>query len=131
MAISRPWATPEDVKAYTEYPSVKARDNSKLTVDISRAEQYIISFTNNKFDSDELTTVPDSLRTATILVAEAYAYNACLSSNEMKSESFDDYSYTMADVKPIDISALDIASLLEEFTVSEARRGVTLRMRAL
>ena len=41
----RPWATPAEVKAYTEYPSVSSRDNNKLTVDITRAEQYVISFT--------------------------------------------------------------------------------------
>ena len=131
MAITRPWVSPEDVKAYTEYPSVQKRADSKLKIDISRAEQYIISFTNNSFDADELTETPEAVKTAVILVAEAYAYNATISANEMKSESFDDYSYTMADVTPIDISALDIAALLEDYTNPEARRGVTMRMRAL
>lgn len=42
----RPWATPEDVKNYTEYPSVKKRSDSKIAVDITRAEQYIISYTS-------------------------------------------------------------------------------------
>ena len=131
MAITRPWVSPEDVKAYTEYPSVQKRADSKLKIDISRAEQYIISFTNNAFDADELTETPEAVKTAVILVAEAYAYNATISANEMKSESFDDYSYTMADVTPIDISALDIAALLEGYTNPEARRGVSMRMRAL
>ena len=46
----RPWATPEEVKEYTDYPSVKKRDDAKLKIDITRAEQYVISYTNNKFE---------------------------------------------------------------------------------
>lgn len=131
MAAPRPWATPAEVKAYTEYPSVKKRANAKLTTDISRAEQYVISFTNNHFDSDKFTEIPQAVKTAVILIAEAYAYNACIASKEMKSETFDDYSYTTADTNPIDIPRLDISSLLEEYSVKEARNGVTMRMRKL
>lgn len=125
----RPWATPEEVKEYTDYPSVKKRDDTKLKIDITRAEQYVISYTNNKFEDYE--TVPEQVKTAVILVAEAFAYNTALTSREMKSEQFDDYSYTVSDAGPIDISGLGLGSLLEDFCVSEAKRGVTLRMRAL
>jgi len=129
MVLQRPWVQPSEVKTYTEYPSVKSRDDAKVAVDISRAEQYIIAFTNNDFIECE--EIPAGVKTAVILVAEAYGYNACLAAREMKSEQFDDYSYTAADAEPIDIGALDIASLLEEFTVKKARNGVTLRMRKL
>lgn len=125
----RPWATPEDVKNYTEYPSVKKRSDSKIAVDITRAEQYIISYTNNTFEDCE--EIPTQVKTAVILVAEAYGYNTALTSREMKSEQFDDYSYTVADAEPIDILGLDLASLLEEYCNAEANSGVTLRMRAL
>lgn len=125
----RPWATPEEVKEYTDYPYVKKRDDAKLKIDITRAEQYVISYTNNKFEDYE--TVPEQVKTAVILVAEAFAYNTALTSREMKSEQFDDYSYTVSDAGPIDISGLGLGSLLEDFCVSEAKRGVTLRMRAL
>lgn len=129
MVVQRPWVQPSEVKTYTEYPSVKSRDDAKVAVDISRAEQYIIAFTNNDFSECE--EIPEGVKTAVILVAEAYGYNACLAAREMKSEQFDDYSYTAADAEPIDIGALDIASLLEEFAVKKARNGVTLRMRKL
>ena len=102
---------------------------AKLKIDITRAEQYVISYTNNKFEDYE--TVPEQVKTAVILVAEAFAYNTALTSREMKSEQFDDYSYTISDAGPIDISGLGLGSLLEDFCVSEAKRGVTLRMRAL
>lgn len=125
----RPWVGPLEVKTYSEYPSVQSRDDQKIAVDISRAEQYVISFTNNDFSDYE--EIPEAVKTAVILVAEAYAYNACLSAREKKSEQFDDYSYTMADSQPIDIGQLDISSLLEEFSKEKPRNGVNLRMRKL
>ena len=132
MAVQRPWVTPSEVKTYSEYPAVQSRADAKLQVDISRAEQYVISYTNNKFDSEDLTEIPSAVKTAVILVAEAYAYNATLSgTDKKKSETFDDYSYTLADAKPIDIPALDIAALLDDFAVAEARNGITMRMRKL
>lgn len=127
--VSRPWVTPQEVKDYTEYPSVKSRTEARLAVDIARAEQYVIAYTNNKFEDVE--EIPQGVKTAVILVAEAYAYNACIAAREMKSEQFDDYSYTAADTAIIDIDALDIAPLLEEFAVEKPRNGVTLRMRKL
>lgn len=126
---NRPWATSEDVKNYTEYPSVKKRDDSKIAVDIKRAEQYIISYTNNAFRNS--VEIPEPVKTAVILVAEAYAYNTTLTSREMKSEQFDDYSYTVADAEPIDLAGLDLASLLEDYCKAEEKSGITLRMRAL
>ena len=53
MAVSRPWVTPKDVKDYTEQEDVKNRPDEKLAFDITRAEQKIISITNNRFDSEE------------------------------------------------------------------------------
>lgn len=127
--VARPWVQPSEVKSYTEYPSVKTRNDAKLAVDITRAEQYVISFTNNDFADRE--EIPANVKTAIILVAEAYGYNACIASKEMKSEQFDDYSYTAADTQAIDIETLDIAPLLEEFIKEKTRNGVTLRMRKL
>lgn len=129
---NRPWVAPQEVKDYTEYPSVAKRADAKLSVDIARAEQYVISFTNNKFEDEEkYPTVPDRVKTAVILVAEAYAFNACVAAREMKSEQFDDYSYTTADAQLIDIPSLDIAPLLEDYIIEETRNGITLRMRKL
>lgn len=127
--VNRPWVMPQEVKEYTEYPSVQSRTEAKLAVDIARAEQYVIAFTNNKFEDVE--EIPQSVKTAVILVAEAYAYNACIAAREMKSEQFDDYSYTAADAVAIDLDALDIAPLLEDYAVEKPRNGVTLRMRKL
>lgn len=123
----RPWVTPQEVKDYTEYPSVQKRAEAKLITDISRAEQYVISYTNNDFSDGKL---PEAAKTAVILVAEAYAFNACIAAKELKSETFDDYSYTV-ETRTIDVDALDLKPLLDEYTTVKSRSGVTMRLRKL
>lgn len=128
----RPWAVPADVTSYTDYTQVKERAEAKLQVDISRAEQYVISYTNNDFSDVE--AIPDPVKTAVILLAEAYAYNACADvrsgGRRMKSESFDDYSYSSDDAY-ISIDDLDVKILLDPYIKAVARKGVTMRMRRL
>ena len=129
---NRPWITPDDVIAYTDYKQVKERSAEKLLFDISRAEQYIISYTNNDFSDYEV--IPEPVRTAAILLAEAYAYNACADARSggrrMKSESFGDYSYSSDDAY-MNIDDLDVKILLDQYIKVAARNGVTLRMRKL
>lgn len=129
---NRPWVTPAEVIAYSDYTQVCNRTESKLQVDISRAEQYVISYTNNDFaDADE---IPEAVKTAVILLAEAYAYNACADARSggrrMKSEAFDDYSYTSDDAY-ISIDSLDVKILLDPYVKVTAKSGVTMRMRKL
>lgn len=128
--MQRPWVTPEEVKAYTEYKSVKERSDDKLKVDISRAEQYVIGYTNNSFEDIEET--PENVRIAVILIAEMYAASAGSAAEGFglyKSESFDDYSYT-AEETTGKIDNLTIGPLLEEYCIAEPRRAVTLKARA-
>ncbi|MCD7774419.1 MAG: DUF3199 family protein [Clostridiales bacterium] len=128
----RPWVSPLDIKEYTEYKQVKSRRNKSICIDIARAEQYVVSYTNNDFSEYE--ELPNDVKTAVILLAEAYAYNSCADSNSggrrMKSESFDDYSYS-SDSAYIDLDELDVKVLLEPYVKVSARNGVTMRMRKL
>ena len=39
--VERPWVTPEELKEYTEFEEVKNRADSKLKIDISRAESWV------------------------------------------------------------------------------------------
>lgn len=130
----RPWVSPEEIREYTDRQSVKDRTDAKLEIDISRAEQYVISYTRCKFDdSEKYPTIPESVKTAVILLAETYAANAAnlgTGAGIYKSESFDDYSYTTADTSYI-IGNLDLGPLLDEFIQSEAKSTVTMRMRKL
>lgn len=128
----RPWVTPAEVIAYSDYKQVQERTEMKLKVDISRAEQYVIAYTNNDFIDVEV--VPEPVKTAVILLAEAYAYNACADvrsgGRRMKSESFDDYSYSSDDAY-ISIEDLDVKVLLDPYVKVAARDGITMRLRKL
>lgn len=124
----RPWVTPQEVKDYSEIPAVQQRNDTRLAVDIARAEQYVITYTHNSFkDAEE---VPEPVKTAVLLLAEAYGHNAAIAAKEVKSETFDDYSYT-TESSQISIEALDLAALLDTYVINEPRNGVTLRMRRL
>ena len=132
---TRPWVTPQEVRDYTERQSVKDRTDAKLAIDISRAEQYVISYTRNQFDDPvKYPTIPESVRTAVILIAEAYAAHAVtvgvIGGGTFKSETFDDYSYTAADTAYI-IGNLDLGPLLDEYAGVAPKKPINMRMRKL
>lgn len=130
MAASRPWVFPDDVKEYSSYADVLERDDEKLETDIIRAEQMVISYTNNRFDSDEYTSIPKSVKTAIILIAEQFAHSAFQASRAYKSETMDDWSYTAND-QQLSISDLGLESLLDEFKVTSGSGNVFMRLRKL
>ena len=127
MAV-RPWATPEEVREYSDIKAVQERTDERIAVDISRAEQYVISYTNNDFSGYE--RIPQNVKTAVILLAEAYGYNTVVSSKEFKSETFDDYCYT-AESKEIRAENLDVEPLLKEYIRVKPKNGVIMRLRRL
>ena len=135
---TRPWVTPNEVREYSEYAQVQQRTDVRLKVDITRAEQYVISYTNNRFENDEL---PVEVKTAVLLLAEGYAYNSSASLNSegkpsgtrrLKGETFDDYSWTGADGEDeIDFEGLDVNILLDPYVIVQPRNGVTMKLRKL
>ena len=130
--MQRPWICPDDVKEYTDYPEVAERSEGKLKQDILRAEMKIIKITNNRFDDDEkYPEIPEQVKLATILVAEAYAKNLVeRATKKIKSETFDDYSYELTETKDIDISGLDLDELLADFVI-QSRGNMHFRMTAI
>lgn len=128
----RPWVTPEELKDYTEFEEVKNRADSKLKIDISRAESWVIDYCNNRFDDPEkYPDIPENVKTAVLLIAEAYAHNAVEQTKvRLKSETFDDYSYT-AESSIIDVGKLGVESLLDDYVVVQPLNGVTMRLRSL
>ena len=130
----RPWVKPSEVKAYTDIQAVQERAKAKLEMDIMRAEQYIITYTHNRFeDYDE---IPAPVKTAVILLAEAYASYANIlketKGGAFKSETFDDYSYSVGDGTFEDfVKALDLAALLDDYVVPQGSGSVTMRLRKL
>lgn len=126
----RPWVTPQEVREYSEIPAVQKRSDARLAVDIARAEQYVITYTHNRFESEE--ELPEAVKAAVIILAEAYARSATSKfiTQGLQSETFDDYSYTAADGS-VDYAGLGLAGLLDDFVIAEPTHGVTLRMRRL
>ena len=131
---TRPWVLPKEVKAYTDIEAVQQRKKDKLEMDIARAEQYVITYTHNRFEGYD--KIPGPVRTAVILLAEAYASYANqlkkTGGGAVKSETFDDYSYTAGEGTFEDmVKALNLAALLDEFVVQQASGNMTFRMRRL
>lgn len=129
-----PWLTPQEVKAYTEIESVKNREDSKIEVDISRAEQYVINYTRNHFEDYE--EIPKPVKTAVLLLSEAYAayadYMKKTGGGALKSESFDDYSYAADDSSFESLAnSLDLAALLDDYVIEESRSRIIFKMRRL
>lgn len=130
----RPWVLPKEIKAYTDIEAVQQRKKDKLEMDIARAEQYVITYTHNRFEGYD--KIPGLVRTAVILLAEAYASYANqlkkTGGGAVKSETFDDYSYTAGEGTFEDfVKALDLAALLDDFVIKQASGTVTMRMRRL
>lgn len=129
---ARPWVTPDEVISYTEQEDVKKRSAKQLAFDISRAELKVIAKTNNQFgDEGYPDGVPEPVKMAVILLAEAYAKNAIeAAKKQIKSETFDDYSYTLASGM-IDIDDLDLDDLLADYVLTTGRGKTVMRMRKL
>ena len=135
---TRPWVTPDEVREYSEYAQVQQRTDARLKVDITRAEQYVISYTNNRFENEDL---PEEVKTAVLLLAERYAYNSSASLNSegkpsgtrrLKGETFDDYSWTGADGEDeIEFDGLDVNILLDPYVIVQPRNSVTMKLRKL
>jgi len=130
MAV-RPWVTPAEVKDYTDKQKVKDRADTRMAIDITRAEQYVINYTHNRFDdAEKYPDMPVEVKTAVILIAEVYGNTSAEGKSEYKSESFDDYSYTVADTAT-KLENLDLGPLLDEFITEAPRNAITLKMRKL
>lgn len=121
--MERPWVTTEELLEFTERSEVKKKSPAKIAVMISLAESKIISFCKHDFSNDDdYPTVPQDIKNATLILADALCYNDSLrTSGVVKSESFDDYSYTV-DVGEvsIDFDVLGISALLEPYTIDDS-----------
>lgn len=132
---TRPWVTPADVKGYTELSKVSAREDGKMVYDITRAESYLIDRFGNAFDelnadgSAKYPTIPDDVKLAVILVTEVYSYNAMLDPEKaaMKSETYDDYTYTKEADAMLSVDALDLETLMSQYVIASGRGTVFMR----
>jgi len=130
--MDRPWVKPEQVRSYSDSDKVKARSDTQIAYDIARAEKYVIYNTHNKFKAAEYSSrLPPDVTMAVILLAEAYAKQAIAQRDGVKkSETFDDYSYTIDTDSNIEDN-LGLKAMLKEFVLPEDSGRVTMKLRKL
>lgn len=104
-----------DLIKYTDSEKVKKRNPEKLDMDIRRAEKTVLHLLNRKpDDSIFLNGAPEDIKSAIILYAEYYAlWEIRKHSSGYKSESFDDYSYTLTD--DFKLEEPDVKELIREY----------------
>lgn len=130
--MERPWVLPDEIKAYTESPKVKSRAEQALAFDIARAEQYVIFHTHNQFDSDVYqVAIPEDVRMAVVLLAEAYAKQAIIQRDgPVESESFDEYSYTLKSDVDL-VGSLGLGIILDAYILTPDNGSLNMKLRKL
>lgn len=131
-SMKRPWIEPQQIREYTSSKNVEVRTDSQLAYDIARAEKYVIFHTHNRFDSEEYENgLPSDVTMAVILLAEAYAKQAITQKEgAVKSETFDDYSYTV-DTESDIADSLGLGTMLAEYVLPEDCGKVVMNLRKL
>lgn len=121
--MSRPWITPNELVQFTEHEGVKNKSPTRMDVMISLAESKIIAYCKHDFsDEEKYPELPEEVKNATLILADALCYNDSLrTSGKLKSESYDDYSYSV-DVTETstDFDILGITSLLDPFVLDDS-----------
>lgn len=122
---------PQDVKDYTTSSKVKARTDEQLNIDIGRAELKLEAMTGRKTDDPIFSPLPAQIETFLILWSEYYGAASDFESTGIKSETFDDYSYTKEKATTIPIP--DTNNLIENYKIENAQVGkeIFMRMRRL
>lgn len=131
--MARPWIIPEEVIQFSEHECVHNKSIIKLETMISLAESKIIKYCHHDFSDEKYTELPADVKNAVLILADALSYNDSLrTSGKLKSESYDDYSYSV-DVSEIntDFDSLDIASLLEQYVIDESEGNLFMRVGVL
>ncbi|MGE6857493.1 protein YqbG [Bacillus pumilus] len=127
--------SPEDVRAYTVFESVKKRSDELLESDIIEAEAEVFKIVGHDFTSEKYQPLPEKAKIALIKMAQFFAL---INGDESiikgyKSEKIGDYSYTLADgnavTKP-DVYNLMI-DFIEPIDPPEDPASVRMRLRSL
>ena len=127
--------SPEEVRAYSVFESVKNRSDELLTSDIIEAEAEVFKIAGHDFTSEKYQPLPEKAKIALIKMAQFFAL---INGDESiikgyKSEKIGDYSYTLADGKAV--SKPDVYNLLIDFIEPidppEDPASVRMRLRSL
>ncbi|PCK20269.1 hypothetical protein CEY02_13905 [Bacillus pumilus] len=127
--------SPEEVRAYSVFESVKNRSDELLESDIIEAEAEVFKIVGHDFTSEKYQPLPEKAKIALIKMAQFFAL---INGDESiikgyKSEKIGDYSYTLADGNAV--SKPDVYNLLIDFiepvVPPEDPASVRMRLRSL
>ena len=123
--------SPEDVRAYTVFESVKNRSDELLESDIIEAEAEVFKIVGHDFTSEKYQPLPEKAKIALIKMAQFFAL---INGDESiikgyKSEKIGDYSYTLADGNAV--TKPDVYNLLIDFIepIDQPEDPASVRMR--
>lgn len=126
--------SPQDVKDYTVFASVKERTNPQMEMDILQAQQDIFSFAGHKFDDAiKYATLPVEVKLAFIKLTEYYALTNSDESlaKGIKTEKIGDYSYTISDNGSSSAQKFSLSTLLADHILSVGTKRMTFKMRSI
>lgn len=127
----RPWVLPANLRSFTEHNEVNEKTDDKLAVMISIAERKVIDYCKHDFTSEEYElSLPQDVKNAVLIIADSLSYNDSLRiTGSLKSESYDDYSYTV-DVHEIstDFDILGVSSLLDPYVMDDTGGSLNFRI---
>ncbi|MGQ8969971.1 protein YqbG [Bacillus altitudinis] len=127
--------SPEEVRAYSVFESVKNRSDELLISDIIEAEAEVFKIVGHDFTSEKYQPLPEKAKIALIKMAQFFAL---INGDESiikgyKSEKIGDYSYTLADGNAV--TKPDVYNLLIDFIEPidppEDPASVRMRLRSL
>lgn len=127
--------SPEEVRAYSVFESVKNRSEELLISDIIEAEAEVFKIVGHDFTSEKYQPLPEKAKIALTKMAQFFAL---INGDESiikgyKSEKIGDYSYTLADGNAV--SKPDVYNLLIDFIEPidppEDPASVRMRLRSL
>lgn len=113
----RPWITADELERFTERTEVKDLNPLRKSVMINLAESKIIAYCHHDFSDEKYPEIPMAVKNATYILAEAFCYNdRRQTTGVIKSETYDDYSYTIESSEiSTDFDVLGIATLLKPY----------------
>lgn len=115
---NRLWVTYDEVLKITKHPDLFEKNKLRVEMMISIAESKIISYCKNDFSNDiKYPELPTAVKSATLILADALVYNDNLRTESViKSESYDDYSYTVdVNESTVALDELGLSSMLDPY----------------
>lgn len=125
----RPWITANELTDFSNHKEVIDTNSVRTTVLISLAESKIIAYCHHDFSDDEIyPSIPEEVKNAALILSDALVYNDNLRNDvSIKSQTFDDYSYTAEEtLVPVSFDELGLSTLLDNYVLDNTSGNLFL-----